>query len=388
MATKILVINCGSSSVKFQVVEPLTKIQRINGIAERLSTPKASIKWKIEGHKETLQIPNFSHKMAFDNIFDIVKNFEIGGVGHRVVHGGSYFKNSALINNDVKAKIKSLFPLAPLHNPKNLMGIELAEEKYADTKHVAVFDTSFHVLSMPEKAYRYAIPEEWYQKHQVRRYGFHGTSHKYVAKQAAKILQKNFMKDFTVISAHLGHGCSIAAIKNGQSLDTSMGFSPLEGLIMGARSGDIDVNVIPYISKQTKSQVDEIINTLNKHSGFGAVSGAQDSRDLEDLYFAGNKHAKVAIEMFCYRIAKYIASYIVTLGTIPEALVFTAGIGERSPLKRKIITDYLKPFGYQIQENLNDINALQINNSGTPNVLVIPTNEELVIAEETLDLIQ
>ena len=385
MATKILVINCGSSSVKFQVVEPLTKIQRINGIAERLSTPKASIKWKIEGKKETLKIPDFSHKMAFDNIFDIVKDFEISGVGHRVVHGGSYFKNSAVIDKEVKDKIKSLFPLAPLHNPKNLMGIELAEGKYADTKHVAVFDTSFHVLSMPEKAYRYAVPDAWYRNHQVRRYGFHGTSHKYVAKKAAKILSQ---PNLTVISAHLGHGCSIAAIKNGHSFDTSMGFSPLEGLIMGARSGDIDVNVIPYICQQTNSKAEEVIDALNKQSGFGAVSGVQDSRDLEDLYFAGNVQAQVAIEMFCYKIAKYIASYFVTLDGIPEALVFTAGIGERSPLKRKIITDYLKPFGYQIQEDYNSQNGVQINAKGTPNVLVIPTNEELVIAEETFELIK
>merc|ERR1711971_335633 len=388
----ILVVNCGSSSIKFQVIDPITKCLSVNGIAERLNTPKAVIKLKEWNQpKTTIDIRKTNdHKSVFDKIFQDIFHengkFNIKAIGHRVVHGGDYFKTSAIITGDVKEKIKMLFPLAPIHNPNNLMGIKFLQEKFPDLTQVAVFDTSFHVSSMPAKAYRYAVPEDWYTSHKVRRYGFHGTSHKYVANEASKILDKP-LENLDLITAHLGHGCSIAAIKNGKSLDTSMGFSPLEGLMMGSRSGDIDPNVINYMLKQCNYEKD-IFNTLNTQSGFGAVSGVADSRDLEDLYFSGNGNARLAVEMFCYKIAKTMASYFVPLEGIPDAIVFTAGIGERSPLKRKLVTNALKSFGFDLDQDKNEKNELIISNQqSSRKVLVIPTNEELVIANETLELI-
>ena len=267
------------------------------------------------------------------------------------------------------------------------MGIELMQEKFSQLKQVAVFDTSFHVNTIPEKAFRYAIPENWYEVYKVRRYGFHGTSHKYVANEAAKILNKP-IEDLKLITAHLGHGCSIAAIKNGQSLDTSMGFSPLEGLIMGSRSGDIDPNIINYMIKNMNVDANEVIKILNGQSGFGAISGVSDSRDLEDMYFSGNEKAILAINMFCYRISKYIASYFIPLEGLPDALIFTAGIGERSPLKRSLIIDMLKPFQFKMNQDMNEKNHVVISDDdSSTKVFVIPTNEELVIAQETYELV-
>merc|ERR1712150_395493 len=263
----ILVINCGSSSVKFQIINPSTpEIQKISGIAERLATPKAFIKLKVQDNKkQTIPIENSNHKVACDHIYELIKDYDIKAIGHRVVHGGKNFKKSVLVTDDVKSEIKQLFPLAPLHNPKNLMGIELMQEKFPTLKQIAVFDTSFHVNSVPEKTYRYAVPENWYQNYNVRRYGFHGTSHKYVACEAAKLLDKP-IENLKIITAHLGHGCSVAATKNGFSVDTSMGFSPLEGLIMGSRSGDIDANVINYMIKNLNCQANDIISDLNNQS--------------------------------------------------------------------------------------------------------------------------
>ena len=382
----ILVINCGSSSVKFQITNPVTQTTPITGIAERLSTSKAVIKLKSQYvyNKQTIGIPDSDHKRACDHIYDLIKDYDIKAIGHRVVHGGDKFKKSVIIDQDVKHEIQRLFPLAPLHNPKNLMGIELMQMKFPELKQVAVFDTSFHVASIPSKAFRYAVPQSWYNTHKVRRYGFHGTSHKYVAEQAAKILDKP-LDELKLITAHLGNGCSLAAIKNGKSLDTSMGFSPLEGLIMGSRSGDIDANVVNYMTKNLDCKADEVIRILNHQSGFGAIAGVADSRDLEDLYFKGDEYAILAIEMFCYRIAKYMASYFVPLEGLPDAIIFTAGIGERSPLKRALIINHIKSFGFILDEKSNEQNEMVISKN-VPNVLVIPTNEELIIAQETYDL--
>jgi acetate kinase len=385
----ILVINCGSSSIKFQVINPISRILTISGIAERLSTPRASLKVKRHNSddKTTINLGQADHLKAFEKVSQLITDQEqqIGAIGHRVVHGGDYFKSSALITDQVKEQIKNLFPLAPLHNPQNLLGIEIMEKSFPNLKQVAVFDTSFHVASMPAKAYRYAIPEDWYLSYGVRKFGFHGTSHKFVASEAAKILDKPF-EELNLITCHLGHGCSIAAIKDGHTVDTSMGFSPLEGLMMGARSGDLDPTVISYMCTRLGCHPGSLLTKLNNESGFGAIAhGVQDSRDLEDLYLKGDEKAILAIDMFCYRAAKYIASYFVPLGQVPDALVFTAGIGERSPIKRQNILELLKPFGYQIKTKNNDKNQTVISDS--PTTLVIPTNEELVIAQETAKFI-
>jgi acetate kinase len=310
---------------------------------------------------------------------------ELFGIGHRVVHGGEEFKQPTLINKKVIDTIRRLIPLAPLHNPANLLGIEVAMQSAPDVPQVAVFDTAFH-QSIPEHAFRYAIPRNLYQKHHVRRYGFHGTSHYYVAKQAARLIGRP-LKTVNLITLHLGNGSSATAVKGGKSIDTSMGLTPLEGLIMGTRSGDIDPAIIFYLGRQTGLGRDAVESILNKDSGLRGICGVNDMREIEKLAQAGDTRAKLAIEMFCYRIQKYIGAYAAVLGRL-DALVFTAGIGENSALIRARSCRGLSHLGIEVDSQKNRRKskaAFEIQTAdSTAKVFVIPTNEELEIAEQTV----
>ena len=373
--------------MKFQIVDPITKIRSLAGVAERLGTSQATLKFKSKLHDDYLRmnIEMADHKKAIDMISEMAKtNHDLTAIGHRVVHGGDIFTESVKIDARVKTLIKSLHSLAPLHNPNNLIGIELLESQFSDLPQVAVFDSTFHVKTLPEKAFRYAIPEDWYVDHKVRRYGFHGTSHMYVANEFARMIKKP-LNELSLITAHLGNGCSVCAIKNGKSVDTSMGFSPLEGLVMGTRSGDIDPSIVAYMAEKLKCSADEILANLRSKSGLLAIAGVQDSRDIEQLFFEGDKRAELAIQMFCYRIAKYLASYVVPLEKIPDGIIFTGGIGERSPLKRKFIIDLLKPLGFKLDQAKNEKSEATISSYDSRGAIsVISTDEELVIAQETL----
>ena len=314
---------------------------------------------------------------------------ELSGIGHRVVHGGEEFRKPTLINQKVIDTIRRLSPLAPLHNPANLLGIEVAIQSAPDVPQVAVFDTAFH-QSLPEHAYRYAIPQDLYETHQVRRYGFHGTSHNYVAKQAAKMMSRP-LNSMNLITLHLGNGASAAAVKAGQSIDTSMGMTPLEGLIMGTRSGDIDPAIIFYLKRKTGLARDDVETLLNKASGLKGICGVNDMRQIEKLAGDGDSRAQLAIEMVCYRIKKYIGAYLAVLGRL-DALVFTAGIGEKSALVRERSCKDLEHLGIKIDLEKNErtfkkASEIQTQDS-TVKVLVIPTNEEFEIAEQTVGCIQ
>lgn len=314
---------------------------------------------------------------------------ELYGIGHRVVHGGEKFRQPTIINQDVTAIIRELIPLAPLHNPANLLGIEVTLEAAPDVPQVAVFDTAFH-QSIPPHAFRYALPKDLYENHHVRRYGFHGTSHHYVARQAALHLKRP-LESLNLITLHLGNGASVAAIKNGRSADTSMGMTPLEGLIMGTRSGDIDPAIIFYLGRITGLPQDEVESLLNKHSGLKGICGDNDMREIEKLAEKGDESARLAIEMYCYRIKKYIGAYYTVLGHV-DALVFTAGIGENAANVRLRSCKGLSQIGIEVDKNknirkTNGILEIQSDRSSV-NILVIPTDEELEIAEQTVEKIK
>jgi acetate kinase len=313
---------------------------------------------------------------------------ELSGIGHRVVHGGEKFTQPTLINKKVIDTIRQLIPLAPLHNPANLLGIEVVMQSAPRVPQVAVFDTAFH-QSIPEHAFRYAIPQNLYEKHHVRRYGFHGTSHHYVAKQAARIIARP-LNSLNLISLHLGNGASATAVKEGKSIDTSMGMTPLEGLIMGTRSGDIDPAIVFYLERQTGLGRDEVESVLNKESGLKGICDVNDMREIETLAQAGNSQAQLALEMFCYRIQKYIGAYHAVLGRL-DALIFTAGIGENSTFIRAGVCQGLAHLGIEVDPEKNDRKskkAFEIQKHGSSvRVLVIPTNEELEIAEQTVEVV-
>ena len=314
---------------------------------------------------------------------------ELSGIGHRVVHGGETFQTPTLIDNNIVATLRDLCALAPLHNPANLTGIEVCLALFPQVPQVAVFDTAFH-QSMPACAYRYAIPEPWHSEHGVRRYGFHGTSHAYVAQQAAEYLHQS-LASLNLITLHLGNGASAAAIRAGQCVDTSMGFTPLEGLIMGTRCGDIDPAILFYISKQTGTGMDQLESALNKESGLKGICGVNDMREIQRLAESSDAAAQLAIEMYCYRIKKYIGAYYAVLGRV-DALVFTAGIGENSPSIRQRACAGLDGLGIIVDNNKNDRHDASIfeiqSNAAAVKVLVIPTNEEMEIAQQTAACIQ
>lgn len=392
---KILVINSGSSSIKFQVLEMPSGKVIAKGLLERIGSDKAIVNYKTEKEElhNTTSIAN--HQQGLEIIANLLLDSRVGVinsvndikvVGHRVVHGGSVFTTTTLITPEVKNQIDSLSFLAPLHNPANLKGIEVAEKIFNKAKQIAVFDTAFH-QTIPEKAHRYAIPNEFYDKHNIRVYGFHGTSHLYVSKIASKILAKKSTK---LITIHLGNGCSITAVENGKSVDHSLGFGPMNGLIMGTRSGDIDQSVILYLAEKLGYSIKEIGEILQKKSGMLGLTGKSDLRDIETEAKNGNKMAKLALEMNAYRIKKYIGAYIAVLNGV-DALVFTAGIGENSSLIREMVCSNMDYLGIEldIAKNKNRSNKIREIQTKTSKVkiMVIPTNEELEIAQQAYNLV-
>jgi acetate kinase len=391
----VLVLNCGSSSLKFAIIDAQSGNETLSGLAECLGLENASLKYKLNGNKHTVSLaPNAQHAQAIAVLVQLINDNKLSdqliAVGHRVVHGGENFTGSVIINEDVISAITKVSALAPLHNPANLVGIAAAIKAFGSLPQIAVFDTAFH-QTMPSKAYLYALPYSLYKEHSVRRYGFHGTSHYFVSGQAAEVLQKP-IKDINLISAHLGNGCSVTAIKGGKSVDTSMGITPLEGLVMGTRSGDVDPGLFSFLSNLGYS-AKKIDNLLNKESGLLGLSQlSNDCRTIEEEYEKQNPQAILALDVFCYRLAKYIASYTVPLGKL-DAIIFTGGIGENSHLIREKVLNLLTIFGLSVDNDKNlaarfgQSGVITNNNSG-PIALVIPTNEEWVIAQDSAQLVK
>jgi acetate kinase len=392
----VLVLNCGSSSLKFAVIDASTGDEHLSGLAECFNLEDARIKWKVNGQKQQAELgANSAHNEAIQFIVNqILANHtemaeKIVACGHRVVHGGEQFTQSAIIDDAVLQGIEDCATLAPLHNPAHLIGIRAAQKAYPKLPQVAVFDTAFH-QSMPEHAYLYALPYSLYKNNSVRRYGMHGTSHFFVSREAAKVLNKP-VETLNVISCHLGNGASVAAIKNGQSVDTSMGMTPLEGLVMGTRCGDVDPSITFHLVEKLGYSLEEVNNMMNKQSGLLGVSElTSDCRGIEEGYANKEAGPTRAMEMFCYRLAKYIASYAVPLGRI-DGIIFTGGIGENSDVIRKKVLEHLSIFNYQVNDEANK--AARFGNEGiiteakSPIAMVIPTNEEWVIANDAIALI-
>ncbi|AYC31786.1 acetate kinase [Pseudomonas cavernae] len=391
-ARNILVINCGSSSIKFALVNEAHSQFTLSGIAECLGHHDAVLQWQRGGEKDSLMIPNADHRAALSQLLPLVQGAAGGklhGIGHRVVHGGERFTRAQRIDAAVLEAIRATAPLAPLHNPANLLGIEAALKLYPNLPQVAVFDTAFH-QTLPEHAYRYALPEALYRQHGVRRYGFHGTSHRYVSHRAADMAGLS-SGDSSWLSAHLGNGCSTCAIVNGQSRDTSMGLTPLEGLAMGTRSGDVDPNLHSHLARTLGWNLERIERLLNHESGLLGLSGlSNDMRSLEQARDQGHAGATLAIEVFCYRLAKSLAAMSCALPQL-DGLIFTGGIGENSPLVRSKTVAHLKLLGLSLDKEANArcIRGVAgaIQSYGHPRVLVVPTNEERQIALDTLALL-
>lgn len=390
MSSNILVINCGSSSLKFSVVNSQSGEQPISGLAERLGDAEAIVTIKTSnGNKLTFDISGGEHDQALETILNYLQQENlldsIQAVGHRVVHGGEQFTASTIINEDVLNAIESCNHLAPLHNPANLIGIRSSQKLLNNVPHVAVFDTAFH-QTMPAQAYLYPVPYELYQKEGVRRYGFHGTSHRYVSMALAEKLEKP-LSSLNLISAHLGNGCSATAIKAGQSVDTTMGLTPLEGLVMGTRSGDVDPSLHHFLCTQTQMTIDEVNTLLNKKSGLLGLSGlSNDMRTLEQAASEGNQQAEIAIQVFCYRLAKQIAALAVPLGHV-DGLIFTGGIGENSVSIRQRVLEQLTVLGFQLDPSQNELAGKSqlglITQAGSTPAYVVNTDEEWMIAKDT-----
>ena len=394
LTMQILVINCGSSSLKFAVIDPAARTELVNGLAQRLGSPEASITWKdASGRKHEDMIPGGDHDKAMREVHEGLKArgliSAIAGIGHRVVHGGQLFSASMVIDLQVEKGIEACFALGPLHNPPNLLGIRICRELFPGLRQVAVFDTAFH-QTMPRQAYLYAVPYAWYEQHAVRKYGFHGTSHRYVSARTVGMLGLRG-DDHAVIVAHLGNGCSATAVRNGRSVDTTMGLTPLEGLVMGTRSGSIDPALVSFMAERLGKDAAHITDLLNKKSGLIGLSGV--SNDMRTLLAAcdqGNDRAKLAVEVFCYHLAKNLAALAVPLGRI-DALAFTGGIGENSvPVRAKVI-EHLRVLGFVLDPARNAANGKgsdgYITAPGSVPALVVPTNEELVIALDTASLV-
>ncbi|HDR1452706.1 TPA: acetate kinase, partial [Pasteurella multocida] len=393
----VLILNCGSSSLKFSILDPQTGEEKLSGLAEAFHLDDARIKWKLHGEKGNADLgAGAAHSEALNfivnSIFPLDPSLkeDIVAIGHRIVHGGEKFTSSVVITDEVVQGIKDAVQFAPLHNPAHLIGIEEAFKMFPHLKdkNVAVFDTAFH-QTMPEEAYLYALPYSLYREHGVRRYGAHGTSHFFVSQQAAERLNVP-AEQVNVITCHLGNGASIAAVRHGQCIDTSMGLTPLEGLVMGTRSGDIDPAIVFYLHDNLGLSVEEINTLLTKKSGLlGLTEVTSDCRYAEDNYDK-EAPAKRALDVFSYRLAKYIGSYMAVIGERLDAIVFTGGIGENSSLVRELTLNHLKLFGYQVDSDKNK--AARFGHEGvitadnTPVAMVIPTNEELVIAQDTARL--
>lgn len=395
----VLVINCGSSSLKFQLINSETEAVLAKGLCERIGIDGRLTYQPAGGEKEKTDLAMPTHEEAIQYVINALTNEktgvvesldEIGAVGHRVVHGGEKFASSAIITEEMKKAVEECNELAPLHNPANLIGIAACEKLMPGTPMVGVFDTAFH-QTMPQKAYMYGLPYEYYEKYKVRRYGFHGTSHSFVSKRAAEILGVPYDQTKTIV-CHLGNGSSVSAVLNGKSIDTSMGLTPLEGLVMGTRSGDIDPAILEFIAKKENLDIDGLMDVVNKKSGVYGLSGnlSSDFRDLWDAADAGNEKAKVALEVFAYRVAKYIGAYVAAMNGV-DNIVFTAGIGENDHGVRELVLGYLGYLGIEIDEEANNTRGqeIMISKPGSKvNVLVIPTNEELAIARETVALLK
>jgi len=396
----ILVINCGSSSLKFQLIDSETEKCIAKGLCERIGIEGSQITYTpAGGEKEEKVTPMSDHTEAIRLVLEALTNektgvvkslSEIDAVGHRIVHGGEKFAASTIINDEVMKAIEECNDLAPLHNPANLIGIRACQELMKETPMVAVFDTAFH-QTMPAKAYMYGIPYEYYEKYKVRRYGFHGTSHSYVSKRAAEFLGEDYDR-MKIIVCHLGNGASVSAVQNGKCVDTSMGLTPLEGLIMGTRSGDIDPAIIEFLAHKENKNIDEIMNILNKKSGVYGLSGnvSSDFRDLEKAAAEGNEKAKLTLDAFDYRVAKYIGAYVAAMNGV-DAVCFTAGLGENGSATRERICSYLGYLGIELDKEANAKRGEDIvisTKESKTKVLVIPTNEELAIARETSLLVK
>ncbi len=391
---KILVVNCGSSSLKYQVLDMTDESLICKGLVERIGIEGSILTHsKIGADKFVLEVPMKDHKDAISHVIEAIQDkehgvitdmSEIGAVGHRVAHGGEKFAESVLITDEVLAAIEDCVELAPLHNPANILGIKACMDLMPGTPEVAAFDTAFH-QSMPAESYIYSIPYKYYEQYGLRRYGFHGTSHKYVAEVAADMLDKS-IEDLKIITCHLGNGASIAAVKGGRSIDTSMGFTPLAGLAMGTRSGDIDPAIISYICKKEGITVDEMNSVLNKESGVYGMSGiSSDMRDIKSAAAEGNERAQLTLDVYAHKIKAFIGAYIAEMNGV-DAIVFTAGIGENDPLTRANVCRDMDALGIILDPEKNETREQSVISADDSKVkvLLIPTNEELMIARDTL----
>ncbi len=391
---KVLVVNCGSSSLKYQLFDMTDESVLAKGLVERIGIDGSVLTHQPAGKDKTVINADIkNHSIAIKMVVDALINAEHGviasmkeitAVGHRVVHGAEKFADSVLITPEVMQALEECIEMAPLHNPPNILGVNACAELMPGVPQVGVFDTAFH-QTMPKKAYIYGLPYEAYEKHRVRRYGFHGTSHKFVSQSVAELMGKD-IKDLKIVTCHLGNGSSVAAVKNGQVVDTSMGFTPLEGLVMGTRCGDVDPAVLPFLMKKEGLSVEDIDNYINKKSGVLGISGvSSDFRDIEGAAEDGNERAQLALDIFAYRVRKYIGSYVAAMGGV-DAIVFTAGLGENSISMRAMIMDGLEFLGTKVCAERNNVRgkAREISVEGSSvKVFVVPTNEELMIARDT-----
>lgn len=395
---KILVLNSGSSSLKYQVIDMETEEMLAKGYFERIGQPNSFLTHKVKGIKHKFEHPAKNHEEAIAFVLNRLTNIhygviesleELGGIGHRVVHGGEKFSDSVIITDEVIEEIKKCVDLAPLHNPACILGIEACKRIVPNMKMVAVFDTAFHQTISKEK-YIYPIPYKYYKKYGVRKYGFHGTSHQYVSSRVAEIMQKD-IKDLKIINCHLGQGCSVCAIQDGKSVETSMGLTPLGGIPMGSRSGDIDPSIITYLMQKENLKADDMNFILNKQSGVYGISGVSvDFRDIEIEAMSGGYHAQLALDVYHYLTACYIARCAVAMGGV-DVITFTAGVGEKGPMSRKAICKQLEFLGVKLDEEKNEIRGEETEISSSDSrikVYIIPTNEELMIARETLKLVK
>ena len=390
---KVLVINCGSSSLKYQLFDMTDESVLCKGLVERIGIEGSKLTHKVNGEKLVVEEPMKDHTEAINHVFDalldekygVIKSLdEVSAIGHRVLHGGDKLTESCIIDEKVKDKIREFIKFGPLHNPANLMGIEACEKLAPGKKNIAVFDTAFH-QTMPAKTYMYAIPYEYYEDYRLRKFGFHGTSHRYITLRTQQLLDK---EDINIITVHLGNGSSIAAVKDGKCYDTSMGLTPLEGLLMGTRSGDLDPTVMTFLMNEKGYSADEMNQILNKKSGVLGVSGiSSDFRDLEEEAEKGNDRAQLALDMFIERVKRYIGGYMAELGHV-DAICFAGGIGENSSSMRKDILNTFEELGVKLDLAKNNTReeALISADDSKVKVYVVPTNEELMIARDTLDL--
>ena len=392
----ILVLNAGSSSLKYQFIEMPSQTVKCVGIIERIGMDDAIFTHEKNNSKHTEVLAILNHEIGLKKIAKTLMDAKIGvihavdeieAVGHRVVHGGSKFSKTVIVDQEVKDNIRDLFDLAPLHNPANLTGIEIAETIFTSAKQVAIFDTAFH-QTMPKEAYQYAIPNIYLEEHKIRAYGFHGTSHKYVSEKAIEHLGK---KSKNIITIHLGNGCSMSAIKDGKSIENSLGLGPMNGLVMGTRCGDIDQSVIFFLMKKLNKSMDEVNDLLQKESGLKGLTGFSDLREISENAANGNKHCQDALHLAGYRIRKYIGSYTAILNGL-DAIVFTAGIGENSAIMRKLACENLDFLGIDLNLKENEIRSKEIreiqSDTSRVKVLIIPTNEEIEIAKQSYQLIK